>query len=263
MTTPDEILPEQRARAANRRAWNELSARYQADHGAGDRDIYYGPWAAPDADLQLLGDVQGLRILDVGCGGGQNCIALARRKAIVTGLDISDAQLEAAANHAAGAGVAATYVHGTAEDLSGFAAHCFDLILSVQTMHYVPDALRALVEFHRVLTPAGRLVISLDHPLRDCFFNLEEQSQEIYPVRGYFDEQPMRWRWPDSRVWLTSYHRTIADWVALFSQSGFVLHRLLEPTVPADLLDAWWPVDDAMSSMRHLPHGVIFVAGKE
>lgn len=243
--------------------WDRLSADYQARHGFVTDSAHYGPWAPCEDELRLLGDVRGRHILELGCGGGQSSIAFARQGAVATGLDISDAQLAYARQLAAAEKVAVQFVQGTAEDLSAFASGDWDIIFSTYALHYVADLPRCLAECSRVLHAGGSFVFSLDHPLRDCFFDAEEDEVAILPSRSYFDSQPVRWRWPDrSDLVIQSYHHTIAEWIDLLAGADFRLTRLLEPSPPADLLDATFPSDGALAPLRHIPQTIIFVAEK-
>ncbi len=243
-----------------RAAWNQIAALYQQRHAIPTDSAHYGPWAPPENHLRLLGDVKGLRILEVGCGGGQCSIAFAKQGAIAAGLDLSDAQLEHARKLAAQEGVEVEFVQGTAEDLSAFRDREWDVVFSAYAFQYVADMSRCLGECARVLRPQGRLVFSLDHPFRDCFFDPEEDDVTLYPARSYFDSTPMTWRFDDTGVWMRSYHHTIGEWIDMLNQAGFRLLRLLEPSPPNEMLDEIWPYDDPLSALRHIPPTIIFVA---
>ena len=245
-----------------RSAWNQVAAHYQRRHAIPTDSAHYGPWAPPENELRLLGDVRGLRILEVGCGGGQCSIAFARQGAVAAGIDLSDAQLDFARQLAARAGVAVDFVHGSADQLDLFADGGWDIVFSAYAFQYVADMPRALQECARVLTAHGRLVFSLDHPFRDCFFDADEQDVTIYAARSYFDHSPMTWPFADTGVWMHSYHHTIAAWIDMLHTAGFCLQRLLEPSPPAEMLDEIWPYDDPLSALRHIPPTIIFVAEK-
>jgi len=103
----------------------------------------------------LLGPLAGERLLDVGCGDGLLASQLARRGALVTGLD-ADAEMLAAAKRR----MAAPYhlAAGRAESLP-FADASFDGVVAVTVLCFVRGAERALAETARVLKPGGRLVI--------------------------------------------------------------------------------------------------------
>lgn len=248
---------------STRDGWNRISAWYQQRHAIPTHSAHYGPWAPLENDLRLLGDVRGLRILEVGCGGGQCAIAFAKQGATVEGMDLSDAQLAHARALADVEGVHVTFVQGSAEDLSAFDPGAYDLLFSAYAFQYVERMDLCLRECARLLRPGGRLAFSLDHPFRDCFSDLEaDYETTIYASRSYFDRSPMRWLFGDTGVPMTSYHHTLSDWVAMLGDAGLVLHRLLEPEPPAEMLDEIWPMDDALSALRFVPPTIIFLAEK-
>jgi SAM-dependent methyltransferase len=244
-----------------RATWDRLSARYQEQQPDRVDSVDYGPWAPPERELRLLGDVRGRHVLDLGCGGGQSVVALARQGAVVTGLDLSDAQLAVARRRAAEAQVAVTLVQGSAETLAPLPDGAFDLIFSANVFPYVADLPRCLEACRRTIKPAGRLVFSLDHPLRTIFWDASEDEWSIFPIRNYFDRSPIAWRWQgDADLQLRSHHLPVAAWIDHLADAGFRLRRLLEPPPPPELLDALWPEDGALAPLRNLPQTIIFVA---
>ena len=103
---------------------------YQARHGEqleGSGGTAWGVWQIPESELQVLGEVSGLDILELGCGAAQWSIALARRGARVTGLDNSERQLDHARKLMATAGVEFPLVHASAE-ATGIPAASFDVV---------------------------------------------------------------------------------------------------------------------------------------
>ena len=81
---------------ANRRHWDAAADEYQARHGAhiGRPEPRWGIWQLREDELQVLGDVAGKDVLELGCGAAQWSILLAKRGARVVGLDNSERQLE-------------------------------------------------------------------------------------------------------------------------------------------------------------------------
>ncbi len=81
----------------NRTFWETTSAEYQSEHAAEleAAPLAWGTWRIPESEVGALGDLAGLDVLELGCGGGQWSIALAARGVRVVGLDLSAAQLSA------------------------------------------------------------------------------------------------------------------------------------------------------------------------
>jgi SAM-dependent methyltransferase len=245
-----------------RSAWNANSEAYQSLHEIGTESAHYGPWAPLENDLRLLGNVRGLRIFEAGCGGGQCTIAFAKQGAIATGVDLSDTQIEFARKLVAQERVDVTFAQADITDLATFEDESQDIVFSTYVFQYVADIDRCLRECSRLLKPNGRLVFSLDHPFRDCFHDDEEDTIAIYPVRSYFDDNPMHWTFGQNSTPMQSYHRSIAQWYEMLTIAGFQPTRLLEPEPPVAMLDEIWPLDDPLASMRMVPQTIIFVTEK-
>jgi SAM-dependent methyltransferase len=250
-------------RLSQQRSWDAVAASYQANHAPGAAIVHYGPLAPPEAELRLLGDLCGLHILDLGCGGGQCSVAFARQGATVTGVDFSREQLRFARTRMAQAGVTVDLRLADATDLAGFADEGWDLVFAAAVLHYVTPLAACLAECWRVLRPQGRLVFSVDHPVRNAFFDEEEQELAPYAARSYFERRPLRWQFPGVGAPMTHYHYTTAEWIDLLAQAGFQLARLVEPETPVAVAAAEWPEGDPLFSMRNLPHTAIFVATKQ
>lgn len=180
---------------------------------------------------------------------------------MVTGLDLSDAQIAFARRLAEREGVSVAFERGDATDLSRFAAGSFDVVFSAYALQYVAEIERCLAEVRRVLAPGGQFVFSLDHPFRNCFWDEEQDETTATAVRSYFCRGAMEWQFDVSHEWMRSFHRTLGDWVDLLHGVGLRLQRLLEPE-PAPCWQTQVPGDETFElQMAFLvPQTVIFVA---
>jgi len=110
--------------------------------------------------FDLLPELQGQRVLEVGCGTGNISLALAGRGARVAGLDVSAPMLAAAKHKARGHGLAFTWIRSQAGSLP-FPEAVFDGVISVLALDFIQDRAGALGEMVRVLRPGGFLVVAL------------------------------------------------------------------------------------------------------
>jgi ubiquinone/menaquinone biosynthesis C-methylase UbiE len=108
--------------------------------------------------FELLGPAADKTLLDVGCGDGELASELARRGAIVTGLDADPTMIAAARRRTEIEGTQLHLVDGQAERLP-FDDAVFDRVVAVTVLCFVRDAERAVAEMARVLKPGGLLVI--------------------------------------------------------------------------------------------------------
>jgi len=108
-----------------------------------------------DAHLRQRFD-GGVRLLDVGCGAGLASEALARAGHDVTGVDASEAAIEAARAHAA---EQIDYQVGTAEDLLGAGAR-FDAVTALEIIEHVPDQPAFMRTLAQLVEPGGMVFVS-------------------------------------------------------------------------------------------------------
>jgi SAM-dependent methyltransferase len=172
------------------------------------------------ATLALLGDVRGLRVLDAGCGPGAYTARLLDQGASVVALDVSPAMVDYARVRAAGR--AEVHVADLAAPLDFLTDHSFDVVLSPLTLEYVRDWRATLAEFHRVLAPGGRVVVSVTHPQFDV---------QYYQSTRYFDVERVSAEWSGfgTKVRVPSYRRSLAETLNPFFDAGFVITRVVEP----------------------------------
>lgn len=178
--------------------------------------------------LALLGEVQGLSILDAGCGPGKYAQILLDRGATVTGFDHSEQMVQLAKARNKGRGN--FFVHNMVAPLEQLATASFDKVLCALALHYIEDWNPVLQEFARVLKPKGQLVLSIGHPFCDYKFSPSENYFELEYFTAY-------WKSFDKEV--PSYRRSLQDSIMPLLNNGFHLDRLLEyqPTPAFEKID--------------------------
>lgn len=112
-----------------------------------------------DRDLAAPAPFAGLRILDIGCGGGLLSEPMARLGATVVGADAAEGNLPVARIHAEQSGLTIDYRHTTAEALAE-AGEQFDVVLNMEVVEHVADPLSYLTATHDLLKSGGLQICS-------------------------------------------------------------------------------------------------------
>lgn len=197
------------------------------------RDAEGGINAAVDqpALRALLPDVNGMSVLDLGCGDGRLCRELAAMGAArVVGVDPSNRMLALARERTGSPAV--TYLRAFAEDVV-VGDDSFDLVVSSLALHYVADLGSLLVRVASWLRPAGWLVATMEHPMSTAD---PERSFEPGVVDHYATEGRRDQSWFVDGV--VKYHRRVSAILNAVIAAGLDLRAVEEPTPIPDALAA-------------------------
>lgn len=271
-------MPDSKTIELNRRSWDTIAAHYQASTRISTDDVHYGSLAPVERELGLLDNVVGKRVIEIGCGGGQNSIALTKWGATCVGVDPSPSQIAHARQLALDNKVEVQFVEGVAEDLSAFPDSNFDTALSSYVFDYVTDLQRAYREAWRVLVPGGLFVFCLSHPwFQAVGWHLagDPDAPEIGDYSAWPDVEEWDWTYEDGATARMRGHlRTLAQIINELIEAGFTLERLVEQNV-ADVQSAsdeelarfpyvakFDPASQEYQIMRKLPYTLIIRARK-
>ncbi|HXX85202.1 MAG TPA: class I SAM-dependent methyltransferase [Casimicrobiaceae bacterium] len=242
-----------------REEWDTAANAYAEGQATG-RDYcrleFFGP-----AQVALCGEVQGLRLLDVGCGTGYFAREMARRGATVTAVDLSPAMLAHARDLESTAPLGIRYLDGDAARLSEYLAPgSFDIATSCLALQDMPDIPRVLRSVHAALAPGGGFIASIAHPCSDTPLRVwakdDSGAKQWLCIDRYFDRGPMKYVW---KGWLyefatSAYHATLEDWFRWLLDAGFSVRSIREP-VPTDAaLRAHPDLEDA----TRVPYYLVF-----
>jgi 2-polyprenyl-6-hydroxyphenyl methylase/3-demethylubiquinone-9 3-methyltransferase len=119
-------------------------------------------------DPTRLDSLAGLRILDIGCGGGVLSEPLARLGAAVVGADPADGNIAVARHHAAQSGLTIDYRSTTAETLAA-AGERFDVVLAMEVVEHVADVGLFVASAAAMVKPGGLMVVATLNRTLKCF----------------------------------------------------------------------------------------------
>ena len=217
------------------RSWDAVADEW-ISHA--DTNDYRNAFLMPNM-LAMLGDVAGLKVLDLGCGEGGYSRELAQRGASVVGVDGSKRLIEAARERALASNVAVDFRCANANSLDDLPSASFDRVLASMSLMDVEDYPGTIAETTRVLRSGGELLMSITHP---CFqtrasrwFKDGEGQSLFFIVDHYFNREAWEERMgPGFTLPVLRRHRPLEDYMAAPLAAGLVLREFHEPSASDD-----------------------------
>jgi len=216
--------------AKNIALWTQANAEYTHENAAVNwalEEISWGIWAVEESELNILGDVNGLDVVELGCGTAYFSAWLAKRGARPIGVDVTPAQLATARSKMAETGIEFPLVQAGGEEVP-LPDASFDLVVSEYGASIWADPYRWIPEAARLLRPGGRLVFLRNSTLVILCSPDEIPASETLQ-RAQFGMH--RFEWPEGGV---EFHLAHGEWIDLLRGSGFEIERLVELQAPAD-----------------------------
>ena len=182
---------------------------------------------------KLIPDVKGKRILDLGCGYGENdkyCIGLGAKE--ILGIDISKHMIKIAKENNNDENI--KYKVMAMENINEIEEK-FDIVISSLAFHYVKDYEKLINDIYNLLNDDGILIFSINHPLRIAS-KFETWMKKNYTkingkwfllVSDYNREGIREKEW--NGVMVKRYHRNFSSLINGLVNSGFKIDKILEP----------------------------------
>lgn len=226
-------------------SWEAISQDWAGYMARGDGPGQSRKLLLDSAHLDVLGDVSGKRILDVGCGEGRFARMLTERGAKVTALDLSHGMITIARGIEAESPLGIDYIEGSMTDMHMLTDASFDVAVAYLSTIDVMEFEKAYGEIARVLKLGGQFLSSEVHP---CFnppgahwqprkegtIPIWDKDKLYKKIDNYFPSREVRFKmWPTAPVETINYHRTLTDNTAALARNGFVICRIVEP-VPTE-----------------------------
>ena len=219
----------------NRDHWTKNNAAYtdgRAEHAWNEQEISWGLWNTPESEVNVLPDLRGKDVVELGCGTAYVSAWLKRRGARrVVGVDITPAQLDSARRLNTKYGLGLELIEANAE-ATGLPGASFDLAISEYGASIWCDPYKWIPEAGRLLRPSGELV----------FLRNSTLSMLCTPDAGKVQERLQRPQlgmhrmdWPGEPE--TEFHLGHGDLIRLLRSSGFEILDLVEIFAPADAVD--------------------------
>lgn len=239
----------------NRDVWTKANARYtdgRADEAWAQPEIAWGVWQTPESAVNVLPDVRGKDVVELGCGTAYVGAWLKRRGARrVVGIDLTPAQLATAQRLNRQTGLGLELVEANAEAVP-LRDRSFDLVVSEYGASIWCDPYKWIPEGARLLRSGGELVFVRNSTLEMLCVSDSGKVQEALqrPQRGMY-----RFDWTDDDPGV-EFHLGAGDLIRLLRKTGFEILDMVELFAPEGAKDhveysnvpaAWarrWPSEE-------------------
>jgi SAM-dependent methyltransferase len=243
---------------ANRLAWNERAAinlRDATGYYAIDR-FRAGEDLLMEIESHEIGDVAGKRVAHLQCHLGLEALCLARRGAVVTGLDFSETAIEGARALAAEMGLAATFVWGNVYDARAMMEGQFDIVfVSWGSLNWLPDIWSWGEIIAALLAPGGYLYLIDQHPFLAMMKEIDNEPRPFFAWRT-LPETPIVTDMPTSynndptplvHARLHEWDHPLSDIIGALTDAGLRLDFFREhELIPWRRLSTMVPVTDRL-----------------
>ena len=210
----------------NRKTWDAASAEYQAAHDGAltQAPLAWGAYRIAESELQILGDVAGKDVLELGCGGAQWATALTGIGARCVGLDLSGSQLA----HARSRSATQPLVQASGEQLP-FADASFDIVFCDHgaISFCAPEVI--IPEAARITRSGGALAFCIATPLLYLTWDDEKEKPTRRLNLDYDDLGRM-----ELDADTVDFVLPAGDWIRVLRANGFEIEDLIELRPPAD-----------------------------
>lgn len=226
------------------RSWDQAADEFATFFSAGG-EFYHTHIISPCL-MDLLGDLEGKTILDLGCGEGHLARQLADRTASirVIGVDASENMIRIAREKSRHYEDRFEFQQADAGDLAGIPPALFDVAVCHMALMDIKDYAQAIKEVARTLKHQGIFVFSILHP---CFhtpgsdwLNDQDGNPVGWRVGSYYAN--LAWKWTvKSRMSKETYcfHRTLENYFRALRDAGFVVADLREPVPSQELIERY------------------------
>jgi SAM-dependent methyltransferase len=245
--------------AQNVEVWTKANAEHtgpRAREAWAKDEIDWGVFGTLERDVNALGDVAGLDVVELGCGTAYLSAWLAKRGARPVGVDPTPAQLATAREMQQEFDLEFPLVEAVAENVP-LPDASFDLAVSEYGASIWADPKRWIAEAARLLRPGGRLVFLRNSPISVVCMALDGITERLQrPQRSI-----RQLEWPDTKE--VEFHAPHGELIDLLRGNGFEVERLVELYAPDDattheyygyVTAEWarqWPAEEIWVARKH------------
>jgi ubiquinone/menaquinone biosynthesis C-methylase UbiE len=202
----------------NKTSWDEVAQNFFGRTALPE----YGPFAPDEKELNLFGDLNHKKVLDIGCGSGHSLKYMQEKKADeLWGLDLSSSQIQAATELLKGTNV--KLFQSPMEVNPGIPESHFDIVYSIFALGWTTNLEQTLININQYLKPGGAFIFSWEHPL---FSRVRNTEHGLLLTKSYHEEGPY-----DHEAWnhpaIMQQHK-ISTYVNSLVEAGFKIEKIIE-----------------------------------
>ncbi len=208
----------------NQKGWNRVAPLFYG----GTALPRYGPLAQTEDELDLIPDLSGRSVLELGCGSGHTLAYLRenRNATYLWGLDFSEEQIRFTKEFLGQKNIPVELFLSSMDENPGIPENYFDLVVSIYSLGWTPDLSHTLSLIYSYLQPGGIFIFSWEHPVYQCLEYEAEMGKYVFE-RSYQKEGPeFHSTWNGAEIFINS--RKLSTYLNALIQSGLVLEQLIE-----------------------------------
>jgi SAM-dependent methyltransferase len=208
----------------NQKGWNKVAPMFYG----GTALPKYGPLADMEDSLNLIPDLQGKHVLELGCGSGHTLSYLRenRNAGELWGLDFSEEQIRFSRDWLAEKQMPAKLFQASIDENPGIPENHFDLVLAIYALGWTPDLARTLSLVYSYLKPGGIFIFSWEHPAYGCLDYNADTGKYVFE-RSYQKEGPeFLPSWKDTEIVI--HHRKLSTYLNALVCAGLAVERVIE-----------------------------------
>ena len=206
----------------NKQSWNEAAERFYGRTPLPE----YGPMAPREDELHLLGNVENLKVLDIGCGSGHSLQYMNERNAAeLWGLDLSEKQVSTARTLLENAQKPVRLFESPMEVNPGLPSNYFDIVYSIYALGWTTDLNKTLANINSYLKQGGKFIFSWEHPLHSRVSNKDGvfTFNKSYHEEGSYDHEA----WGNPAI-MQQYK--VSTYINALISNGFKIEKVIEDT---------------------------------
>ncbi|MBM7096202.1 methyltransferase domain-containing protein [Bacillus sp. H-16] len=204
----------------NKQGWDKVAERFFGRNPLPE----YGPFAPNEEDVRLLGNLEGKRVLDIGCGSGHSLLYMEGQNAgELWGIDLSCSQVSAARTVLKDCTVPVTLFESPMEKNPGLPEGYFDLVYSIYALGWTTDLAQTVKNVAGYLKKNGVFIFSWEHPL---YNRMTHNGDSLQMTKPYFEEGPYQhsgWNVP-----VTMQQLKLSTYINTLSKQGLVIEQMVE-----------------------------------